>query len=57
MKISMTLQRESSSDYALSKTAIALMIPQIGVVREGVFLPWAAFRMEHIPLLLKSVGK
>jgi hypothetical protein len=26
----------------------------IGVVREGVFLPWAAFRMEHIPLLLKS---
>ena len=27
----------------------------IGVVREGVFLPWAAFRMEHIPLLLRSV--
>ena len=29
----------------------------IGVVREGVFLPRAAFRMEHIPLLLKSVDK
>jgi hypothetical protein len=29
----------------------------IGVVREGVFLPWAAFRMEHIPLLLRSVGE
>lgn len=25
----------------------------IGVVREGVFLPWAALRMEHIPLLLR----
>ena len=51
----MTLQRESSSEYALSKTAIALMIPQIGVVREGMFLPWAAFRMEHILLLLRPV--
>jgi hypothetical protein len=57
MKISMTLQRESSSDYALSKTASALMIPQIGVVREGMFLPWAAFRMEHIPLLLRPVDE
>ena len=27
----------------------------IGVVREGVFLPWAALRIEHIPLLLRSV--
>jgi hypothetical protein len=33
------------------------MIPQVGVVREGGFLPWAAFRMEHIPLLLKLVDK
>jgi hypothetical protein len=29
----------------------------IGVVREGVFLPWAAFRMEHIPLLLKPMNE
>ena len=28
-----------------------------GVVRQGVFLPWAAFHMRHIPLLLKLVGK
>ena len=29
----------------------------IGVVRDGVFLPWAAFRMEDIPLLLKPVDE
>lgn len=29
----------------------------VGVVRDGKFLPWAAFRMEHIARLLKRSEK
>ena len=28
-----------------------------GVVRQGVFLPWAALEMKHVPLLLRPLGK